>query len=224
MKNSLLGPTLLISSLAIPLTTEASQDFYLSIGGGVALPSDVEGDSNLGGTNYDATFETEKPGLFSVGFGKEFNDYRFEFNYSKATVESNKIIVTSGGTGVSASMTPNLKSDVNSYMFYGYRDFTSDSKLTPYGGIGLGTATLSAKNQTVTVAGADYKLYGDEKTVFSWGLKGGAAYEIAENTSIYSEASYQNFSSYQISRGGFATVNYDKTHYIGITAGLKFNF
>ena len=58
MKNSLLGPTLLISSLAIPLTTEASQDFYLSIGGGLALPSDVEGDSNLGGTNYDATFET----------------------------------------------------------------------------------------------------------------------------------------------------------------------
>ncbi len=211
-------------SLITPSIAQDANNFYLSIGGGLAFPSDIEGDQTLGGTTYDAKFETKNPGLLSIGLGKKFNDYRIEFNYSRASVESNKFTLTSGGTGVSASVTPNLKADVNSYMFYGYKDFTNQSKFTPYGGVGLGTAALSAKNQTVTAAGTAYNVYGAKTSVFSFGLKAGTDYEIAENTSLYAEGAYQNLASYKIRKEGFSDVNYDASHIFAITAGIKFNF
>ncbi len=224
MKKSLLALPVVFGSLITPSIAEESNNFYLSIGGGLAFPSDIEGDQTLGGTTYDAKFETKKPGLFSVGIGKEFGDYRIEFNYSRAEIESDKFSLTSGGSGVTASVTPNLKSDVNSYMFYGYKDFTNGSKFTPYGGVGLGTASLSAKDQTVTAAGTAYSILGAKTSVFSFGLKAGTDYEIAENTSLYAEGSYQNFASFKIRKEGYSDVNYDASHIFAITAGIKFSF
>ena len=224
MNGYLIGSSLLLSSLIAPTFAEESKSFYLSIGGGIAFPSDVEGDSNLDGTIYDITFETEKPGLISIGFGKEFNDLRLEFNYSTATVETDSLSATTSGNGVTASISPNLESEVNSYMVYGFKDFKNNSELTPYAGIGLGLASLSADDQTATIAGTEYSLDGASETVFSFALKVGAAYEVADNTSIYSEATYQNFASYKVSETGFETVNYDSTNYFALTAGVKFNF
>ena len=40
-------------------------------------------------------------------------------------------------------------------MVFGYKDFPSDSKFTPYVGLGLGVGNFSAKNQTATVAGTN---------------------------------------------------------------------
>ena len=224
MKKRLFSLPIILGSFMTPIVAEESNNFYLSIGGGLASPSDVEGDQTLGGTVYDATFDTKNTGIFSVGLGKDFNDFRLEFNYSRATVESNKFSLTSGGTGVSASVTPNLKANVSSYMFYGYKDFPNDSKFTPYGGVGLGAATLYAKDQTVTAAGTDYSVYGARKSVFTFGLKAGASYEIAENTSLYTEGTYQNLGSYQITKEGFTSANYDALNLLTITAGLKFDF
>ena len=224
MRNLLLGTTLFLGSFVAPSIAEESNDFYLSIGGGIAFPNDSEGDSTLGGTAYDFEYEVDNTGVFSVGFGKEFNEYRLEFNYSKATIESDTFSVTSGGTGITASITPALESDVSSYMIYGYKDFPSDSKITPYAGVGLGLGHFSAKDQTATVAGTAYQFEGGDETVFSFGLKGGVTYEIADNTSIYSEAMYQNFASYDVSEPGYETVNYDSNNFFAISAGLKFNF
>jgi len=222
MKKYLIGTSILLSSFIAPTFAEESEKFYLSVGGGLLFPSDVEG--NLDGTTIDATFETDSTGMFSIGFGKEFNDLRFEINYLRATVESDSFKVTSGGTGVTASVTPSLESKVNSYMLYGFKDFTNDTKFTPYAGIGLGIASLSADDQTATVDGTAYKLEGASETVFSYAFKGGVAYEIADKTSIFSEATYQNLSSYEVSEPGFETVNYDSSHHFAVTAGIKFNF
>ncbi len=225
MKKYLLGTTLLLSSFLTPSSIANESDgFYLSVGGGIAFPSDSEGDARLGGTLYDLKFENDNPVLFSVGFGKAFNDFRVEFNYSQATVESDSFSVTSGGTGVTASITPALESDVKTYMVYSYKDFPNETKFTPYAGLGLGIANFSAEDQTATVAGNAYEFDGADESVFTFAIKGGASYEIAENTSIYSEAMYQNFASYDISEPGFSTVNYDSTNFFAVTAGLKFNF
>ena len=225
MKKYLIGTTLLLSSFLAPSSiANESNGFYLSVGGGLAFPSDSEGDSTLGGTAYDLKFENDNTGLFSIGIGKEFSDFRVEFNYSQATVESDSFSVTSGGSGVTASITPALETDVKSYMIYGYKDFPNDTKFTPYAGVGLGIASSSAENQTATVAGTAYDFEGVDLSVFSFGLKGGASYEIANNTSLYSEVMYQNFASYKISESGFETVNYDSTNFFAVTAGLKFNF
>ena len=224
MKKYLVSTSLILSSIVAPSFAEESKDFYLKIGGGISFPSDVKGNETVSGTVYNGTFNTKNAGVLSVGFGKEFNDYGLQFEYSKAQFKTDKISVTSGGVGVTGSMTPDLKADVNSYMIYGLKEFNNDSKFTPYAGIGLGLASLSADDQTATVAGTAYSLEGASETVFSFALKGGAAYEIADNTSIYSEATYQNFASYEVSEAGFETVNYDSTNYFAVTAGLKFNF
>ena len=224
MKRILIGTSFLLSSFIAPTFAEEKNNFYLSVGGGLVFPSDVEGDSTLGGTAYDVKYDTDNTGLFSVGIGKAFNDFRVEFNYSQATVESDTFSVTSGGAGVTASITPALESDVKSYMIYGYKDFPNETKFTPYAGVGLGIGSFSAKDQTATVAGTAFKFEGGDESVFSFSFKGGASYEIANNTSIYSEAMYQNFASYDISEPGFETVNYDSTNFFAVTAGLKFNF
>ena len=224
MKKLLIGTSFLLSSFIAPTFAEEKNDFYLSVGGGMAFPSDTKGDTTLGGTKYDIEFGTDNTGLLSVGFGKVFNDYRVEFNYSQATVESDSFTAKTGGAGVTASITPALKSDVKSYMIYGYKDFPNETKFTPYLGLGIGLGNFSAKDQTATVAGTAYLFEGGNESVLSMGLKGGASYEIAKNTSIYSEAMYQKFGEYKISEPGYETVNYDETHYFAVTAGLKFNF
>ena len=223
MKKVIIGTSLLFSSFLTPLQAEESKN-YITIGGGIAFPKDSEGDSALGGTSYDFKYEIDNAGLFSIGVGRKFNDYRLEFNYSKATIESDSFSVTSGGTGITASITPALESDISSYMVFGYKDFPSDSKFTPYAGLGLGLGNFSAKNQTATVAGTAYQFEGGDETVFSFGLKGGVSYEIADNTSLFTEGLYQNFASYKIAEAGYETVNYDSSQFFAISAGIKFSF
>ena len=223
MKKVIIGASLLLASIISPLQAEESKN-YLSIGGGIALPKDSEGDSSLGGTLYDFEYEVDNTGVFSIGVGRKFNDYRLEFNYSKAKIESDNFTVTTGGAGVVATITPALESDVSSYMIYGYKDFPSDSKFTPYLGLGLGIGHFSAEDQTATVAGTDFEFEGAAETVFSFGLKGGASYEIADNTSIFTEGLYQNFASYELSDPDFETVNYDSNQFFAVSAGIKFSF
>jgi len=223
MKKVFIGTSLLLASSIFPLQAKESKN-YITIGGGYAIPTDSEGDTKLGAYDYDFKYELDNTGLFSIGVGRKFNDYRLEFNYSKATIESDSFSMTSGGTGIVASITPALESDVSSYMVYGYKDFQSDSKFTPYAGLGLGIGNFSAKNQTATVSGTAYKFEGGDETVFSFGLKGGVSYEIAENTSLFTEGLYQNFASYQVAEAGYETVNYDSNQFFAVSAGIKFSF
>jgi len=222
MKNYLIGTSLLFGSFITPSLAEESKDIYLSIGGGIAFPSDVKANTTLGGAKYDATFPTSSTGMYSIGIGKEINDYRVEFNYSGGKVDSNSITLTTGGNGVAASLSPKLELDFKSYMVYGFKDFERDSKFTPYIGIGAGISRISAKDQTTTVAGTQYQLIGSEEDVFSYSLKAGTNYEIAENTSLYAEAAYLNLASLTVDKG--TPINYDSTNIFALTAGLKFNF
>ena len=100
------------------------------------------------------------------------------------------------------SMIPSLKADVNSYMVYGLKEFNNASKFAHYTGLSLGTAALSSKDQTVTLAGKDISVKGADKSVFSYALRGGAEYEMSNNSSIYSEATYQILASYKVEAPG----------------------
>ena len=220
MKNYLIGTSLLLSSFVAPSFAEESKAFYLSIGGGLAFPSDIEGDATFSGTTIDAKFPTDDPFFYSLGIGKEFNDWRLEFNYTGTKISTNSITATSGGTGVTASITPDLEVDAKSYMIYGFKDIPNETKFTPYFGVGLGTSTLSTEATTVSVSGSDATLSAASESVFTYGIKGGIGYEIANNTSLYSEASYLNYASFSTD----LSENYDSNSYFGISAGLKFTF
>jgi len=221
MKKYLLG-TILLSSFIAPSTfAEESKSFYLSVGGGIAFPSDIEGDLTSGGQRVDAKFSTDNPFIYSFAIGKEFNDWRLEFNYSGSTLSSDSFTATTGGNGVTANLSPDFEVEAKSYMIYGYKDIkSSDSKLTPYFGVGLGTSNLSTENQILNVGGTNVTLLSASESVFSYAVKGGIGYQIADNTTLYSEATYLNYASFTTD----ANENYDSNNHIGITAGLRFNF
>ena len=219
MKNILIGTSLLLGSLCS--TSVLADDYYLSIGGGIAYPSDAESDYTAGSTKYDITEETDDPGLYSIGFGKKLdNDYRVEFNLSKSTVSTDSFTVSSGGSGVTGSITPALEYDVTTYMVYGLKDFSNDSKFTPYVGLGAGFASFDADDQIATIAGTAYSFTFEEETVFSYALKGGVSYEVTDSASLFTELGYQHLSSYE-SEGN---VNYDSNSLVGLTAGVRFSF
>ena len=219
LKNSAL--VLSLASITSIAPIHADNDFYLSIGAGIAYPSDAESEYTTGGTKYDITEETDDPGIFSLGFGKKFdNDFRIEFNYSKATVSTDSFTVTSGGSGVTGSITPALEYDVATYMIYGLKDFSNDSKFTPYAGIGAGFATFDADDQIATIAGTAYSFTFEEESVFSYALKGGISYEVTDNASLFTELGYVHLGSYE-SEGN---VNYDSNNLVGLSAGVRFSF
>jgi len=220
MKRYLIGTSLLFGSLAaVPAIAE--DNFYLSIGYGIAYPSDAESEYTVNGTKYEITEETDDPGILSFSFGKKFNnDYRVEFNFSKAEVSTDSFKVTSGGTGVAGSITPAFEYDVTSYMVYGLKDFSNDSKFTPYAGVGAGFTTVEADNQIATIAGMTYSFTYDSETVLSYAVKGGVGYEISDQATLFSELTYQNLASYE-STGG---VDYDSNNFVSVNAGVRFSF
>ena len=224
MKNYLIGTSLILGSLVTPSFAEEPKGFYLSIGGGSAFPSDVEANAPLNGEKR-LKFPTDTSGLYSAGFGYDFSTLRLEFNYSNTTIQADSVTIkTAAGAAVSpSSSVPNFEQKINSYMGFAYLDFTNESKWTPYVGTGLGVATISTEDMKTSVVGAA-NTAGDEKAVFSYAFKAGIDYEIAKNTAIYTEATYQNFASYKAKESAKATVSYDSSDYFAVTAGLKFIF
>ena len=224
MKNYLIGTSLILGSFLTPSFAEESKGFYLSIGAGAAFPSDVEAKAPLNGEKK-LKFPTSTSGSYSAGLGYDFSRWRLEFNYSNPIIQADKVTITTvAGAAVSpSSSVPNFKQNIKSYMGFAYLDLVNESKWTPYAGAGLGVATISTEEMKTSVVGAS-NTAGDEKAVFSYALKAGLDYEIAKNTSIYTEATYQNFASHKVNETSKATVSYDSSDHLAVTAGLKFNF
>ena len=217
MKRYLLTSSLVIGSFATPLLADEPTGFYLSVGGGFHSISDVEG--NIATDSF--SFDTDSPFQYSLAIGKEFGDWRLEFNYSATTVSSDAItVIPAGQNAVSASISPDLEIDVKTYMLYGYKDFTNDTKFSAYLGAGLGISSFEVPAQNIAVAGANLPLPAAEEEVFTFGIKLGAEYEIAENTSIYSEIGYLNMASFE----GSDDEDYDSNNALTLGAGLRFSF
>ena len=210
--------------LVTPSLVDKSNNFYMSIGGGKAFPSNYAGDTLLLGNRIDFEYHTDDPFFFSIGFGKKFDDYRVEFNYLSGEVEADRISAEANGAALTASINPGLNDNVKSFMIYGYKDFPNESKFTPYLGLGVGIGKFNADDQIVSIAGLQFLMITPEITVFSYALKGGVDYALNDKSALYTEATYQNFGSYEISEPGFETVKYDSTNFFGVSAGIRFFF
>ena len=216
MKKYLLASSLLFSSFISPIIAEEDKSIYFSIGGGINFVGDIE--SSLG--VIDGEYGTNNPFQYSFAIGKEFEDWRLEFNYSGETISSDELTVTAGGNGATAALTPEYEADVTAYMIYAYKDFPSDTKFTPYIGAGLGLSTIDAPAQNIALAGVNFVTGDFEETVFTFGLKGGVDYEIAENTALYTELGYLNLASFR----GDGGEEFDSINSFVVSAGLRFSF
>tara|TARA_A100001388_G_scaffold118626_1_gene87704 strand:- start:648 stop:1301 length:654 start_codon:yes stop_codon:yes gene_type:complete len=217
MKRYLVASSLLLCSFTSPVFAEESTGFYLSFGGGLNSISDLEGDLGTDGFSFD----TNSPFQYSLAIGKEFDDWRLEFNYSGSTVSMDSVTVTPAGqNSVSVDLVPEIEADVTSYMLYGLKNLTNDTKFTTYLGAGVGFTSLDLPAQNINVGGANVPLPAADEQVFSFGVKGGVEYEIAENTSLFSEIGYLNLSSFD----GVDDESYDSLNSFTVGGGLRFNF
>ena len=105
-------------------------------------------------------------------------------------------------------------------MLYAYKDIPGDSKFTPYFGAGLGVSSVEVNAETYSILGSNVNISEASESVFTFGLKGGVGYEIAENTSLYSEASYLNYASFTTDVG----EEMDSNNSFVISTGLRFSF
>ena len=218
MKKYLITSSLLFSSFTSPIFAEESKSFYLSIGGGINFVGDIE--STVG--NINGEYGTNNPFQYSFAIGKEFEDWRLEFNYSGATVASDELTATQGGNGATVALEPDYEADITSYMIYAYKDFPSDtdSKFTPYIGGGVGFSSIDAPAQNVAILGQNFVTNNFDEQVFTFGLKGGVDYEIAETTSLYTEIGYLNLASFDTEFG----EEFDSINSFVVAAGLRFSF
>lgn len=221
MKKILIGTSFILSSLITPLLAEETKNLYLSIGGGLTFPSDFEGEiEEIESGKADFKLNTNDPFIYSLAIGKEFEDWRLEFNYSGSTLSSKSFSITQGTSSITGNFNPEFEAKVKSYMLFGYKDIPNETKFTPYIGVGLGSSNFNSKKQTLSVGEGESTIPEFSESVFTYGIKGGVGYNIAENTSLYSEATYLNYASFNAASG----EKYDSINSLGISAGLKFNF
>ena len=194
MRKIFVVSTLLLSSLTSPIFAEESKSFYLSIGGGINSINELEG--NLDGTGV-VSLGTDSPFQYKLAIGKEFDDWRLEFNYSATTVSRDSITVTAPGTNpVTSNINPDIEEDIKSYMLFGYKDFPRDNKFSTYLGAGLGFSTVEMAEANPIVGGANVPTPAIDEELFTFGLKGGVEYEVSDNTSLYAEVGYLNYAEF----------------------------
>ena len=243
--------SLLLGSLTSPICAEESKSFYLSIGGGINSINELE--SDLDGTGV-VSFGTDSPFQYSLAIGKEFDDWRLEFNYSATTVSRDSITVTAPGQNpVTSNINPEIEEDIKSYMIFGYKDFPTDKKFSTYLGAGLGFSTVEMAEANPIVGGANVPTPAIDEELFTFGLKGGVEYEVSDTTSLYAEVSYLNYAEFTTAAangnananavggegaglggggeaaaagaaGGGADTDFDSNNSFVVTTGLRFRF
>ena len=236
MKKYLIKSSLLLGFLTSPIFAEESKNFYLSIGGGINSINEIEGD--LDGTG-DVSFDTDSPFQYSLAIGKEFDEWRLEFNYSATTVSSDSITVTAPGQNpVTANVNPDIEADIKSYMLFGYKDFPSDSKFSTYLGAGLGFSSFEITAANPIIGGANVPIPAIDEQLFTCGLKGGIEYEVADSTSLYAEVAYLNYAGFSfndagggapaggggVGGGGGAESEFESNNSFVVSTGLRFSF
>ncbi len=165
-------------ALALPLLASApvlaaGEGVYLGLGAGVSFPQD----SDVTGTGVNATADLDTGYSIIGAVGNSYrNGLRGEFELGYRGLDVGSV------SGASAS------GDVNvfSFMINGYYDFKNKTKWTPYLGVGLGGANISADAVT-PVSGSSLD---DSDLVFAYQGMAGLSYQVSDQLSLFSDYRY----------------------------------
>lgn len=207
----------IIASLSTSVLAEEDR-WYVSVGAGNSFISDIEGDTTISGTKYDLTGEMDSAFAYDIGIGKHFNNWRVEASFGKTNPKMSKLSASTGGTGVTASISPKPEYEVTSYMFNVYRDF-SDGNFSPYVGVGIGRANIEMNDYTTNIEGTDVAIVDDGRSLFTWDIKGGLNYEVTDSSTLFTEVAYQQMGEFD--EDG---INYDAIRAVNLKGGLRFKF
>ena len=192
----------LSTSFLTPCFADDTEGFYFKPSIGYSDISDVTASVS----NVSVTAEID-PGLtYGISFGYDFgNDIRTEIGYDKTTGDFSKI----AGTSISGDI------DASTFSASVFKDFSGDSKFTPYIGAGFGTTSIDVS--TLTISGTSYA--GSNSDTETLTLTLGTNYEFNEGSNLFIEGNYRNVGDVTVSG-----VKYSDISTIGVNAGIKFTF
>ena len=150
----------------------------------------------IGVSQVDADAVSMDQGFnFELGFGYDFgNDLRSEFTWERNELDG----VTVLGITVPAD------ASTDTFLVSLYKDFSNDTKITPFIGGGIGTTGVNDSTATWNSA-------------FTYALSAGASYEASESTDIYVKFSTLNATP---STGGTDVVS----NAVSAKLGVRYSF
>ena len=93
MKKFLIGLSLLFPALLSPPTLAEKKEgnFYLEVGGGYQFPQSTTIKAPISGTTYKLDYEFDGSGIYGLGLGYDFGQWRLHGSLSKGTLSLNSI-------------------------------------------------------------------------------------------------------------------------------------
>ena len=174
---SLLFPALFSSST---LAEEKEGNFYLEVGGGYQFPQSTTIKAPISGTTYKLDYEFDGSGIYGLGLGYDFGQWRLHGSLSKGTLSLDSLKLDGSKLAITIE-----DIDVTIWTLGGIYELTKDSKFTPFLGSGLSYQSGSDALATVQTGGTttNFTVSGDE--LWAVQLTAGLAYELKEDIDIY---------------------------------------
>ena len=182
MKKFLFSLTLLIPALfsTSTLAEKKEGNFYLEVGGGYQFPQSTTIKAPISGTTYKLDYEFDGSGIYGLGLGYDFGQWRLHGSLSKGTLSLDSIKLDGSKLAITIE-----DIDVTVWTLVGIYELTKDSKFTPFLGSGLSYQSGSDALATVQTGGTttNFTVSGDE--LWAIQLTAGLAYELKEDIDIY---------------------------------------
>ena len=174
---SLLFPALFSTST---LAEKKEGNFYLEVGGGYQFPQSTTIKAPISGTTYKLDYEFDGSGIYGLGLGYDFGQWRLHGSLSKGTLSLDSIKLDGSKLAITIE-----DIDVTVWTLGGIYELTKDSKFTPFLGSGLSYQSGSDALATVQTGGTttNFTVSGDE--LWAIQLTAGLAYELKEDIDIY---------------------------------------
>ena len=182
MKKIFYGLALLFPVFFTPslFAEEKEGNFYLEIGGGYQFPQSTTIKAPISGTTYKLDYEFDGSGVYGLGLGYDFGQWRLHGSFSKGTLSLDSIKLDGSKLAITIE-----DIDVTVWTLGGIYELTKDSKFTPFLGSGLSYQSGSDALATVQTGGTttNFTVSGDE--LWAVQLTAGLAYELKEDIDIY---------------------------------------
>ncbi len=147
---------------------------YISANVGASWLDDSSLTASDIGINVKSDMEFDTGYLLGAAIGYDFGQFRLEgeFEYRFHDIDKWKDITINGINLGDASGDGDVRA--LSFLVNGFIDFSSDSPLTPYVGVGIGFATIDMNDVEIE----DVSLGDDDDNVFAYQLAAGVAYAV----------------------------------------------
>tara|TARA_B100000123_G_C25671680_1_gene402304 strand:+ start:304 stop:960 length:657 start_codon:yes stop_codon:yes gene_type:complete len=182
MKKFLFGLSLLLPALlsTSTLAEEKEGNFYLEVGGGYQFPQSTTIKAPISGTTYKLDYEFDGSGIYGLGLGYDFGQWRLHGSLSKGILSLDSIKLDGSKLAITID-----DIDVTVWTLGGIYELTKDSKFTPFIGSGLSYQSGSDALATVQTGGITTKFTVSGDELWAVQLTAGLAYELKEDIDIY---------------------------------------